>query len=125
MPPEPAVAAKAPIRLQSMGWGRPENLKNPTNVFHQWAAGTKATLTAIRNRNTTPSIVQAKYSSIRSMVPPKDRMSTTTRIRPMVIQPCAPWSGAPGIRPIQAANSAAAALPARAGQPSWKKPMTE
>ena len=79
MPPEPAVAAKAPMRLQSMGWGRPEKLKNPTNVFHQWAAGTKATLTAIRNRKTTPSIVQAKYSSIRSMVPPKDRMSTTTR----------------------------------------------
>jgi hypothetical protein len=33
-------------------------------------------------------------------------------------------SGAPGMRPIHAPNSVAAALPARAGQPSWKKPAT-
>ena len=43
---------------------------------------------------------------------------------PMAIQPCVAWSGAPGIRPIQAPSSVAAALPARAGQPSWKKPST-
>ena len=35
------------------------------------------------------------------------------------------WSGAPGMRPIHAPNSVAAALPARAGQPSWKKPRIE
>jgi hypothetical protein len=52
-------------------------------------------------------------------------MSTTTRMSAIVIHPCAPWSGAPGMRPIQAANSAAAALPASAGHPSWKNPMRE
>ena len=33
-----------------------------------------------RNRNTTASIVQAKYSSMRSMVPPNERMKTTARM---------------------------------------------
>ena len=43
----------------------------------------------------------------------------------MAIHACAAWSGAPGMRPIHAPNSVAAALPARAGQPSWKNPSME
>ena len=63
-------------------------------------------------------MVQAKYSSMRSMVPPNERMNTTKRIRPLATQACAAWSGAPGMRPIQAPSSVAAALPASAGHPS-------
>ena len=33
-------------------------------------------------------------------------------------QACVAWSGAPGMRPIHAPSSVAAALPASAGQPS-------
>ena len=77
MPPEPAVAASAPMSPQSIGCGRPARLKNPVNVCHQCGDGTNATFTTTRKRNTTPSIVQAKYSSIRSIVPPNERMSTT------------------------------------------------
>ena len=117
-PPEPAVAASAPMRPQSIGCGSPVKLKNPVKVRHQCAAGTKAMLITIRNRNTTPSIVQAKYSSMRSIVPPNDRIRTTNRIRPIVIQAVVPWSGAPGMRPIHAPKSVAAALPASAGHPS-------
>ena len=75
-------------------------------------------LITTRNRNTAPSIVHAKYSSMRSTVPPKDRMHTTARINPTAIHACAAWSGAPGMRPIHAPRSVAAALPARAGQPT-------
>ena len=124
-PPEPAVAASAPISPQSIGRGSPEKLKKPVKVCHQWASGTNAMLMASRNRNTTASIVQAKYSSMRSMVPPNDRMKTTARMSAVVIQACVAWSGAPGMRPIHAPNSVAAALPASAGQPSWKKPRIE
>ena len=124
-PPEPAVAASAPIRPQSSGSGRPERRKKPAKVSAQCAAGTKATFTTSRNRNTTPSMIQAKYSSIRSMVPPKERISTTARISAVAIQAWVAWSAAPGMRPIQAPSSVAAALPASAGQPSWKKPSTE
>ena len=125
IPPEPAVAARAPMRPQSMGWGSPEKVKKPRNVWSQWEKGTKATLTAMRKRNTTPSIVQAKYSSILSTVPPKERMKTQASMRTVATQAWTPWSGAPGIRPIQAPSSVAAALPARAGQPSWKNPRSE
>ena len=59
------------------------------------------------------------------MVPPKDRMKTTARMSAVVIQACDAWSGAPGMRPIHAPNSVAAALPAKAGQPSWKNPRIE
>ena len=38
MPPEPAVAASAPMSAQSIGCGRPEKLKNPANVVHQCEA---------------------------------------------------------------------------------------
>ena len=37
MPPDPAVAASAPIRPQSIGCGRPEKLKKPAKVCHQVA----------------------------------------------------------------------------------------
>ena len=43
----------------------------------------------------------------------------------MAIHACVAWSGAPGMRPIHAPKSVAAALPASAGQPSWKKPRSE
>ena len=82
-------------------------------------------LIASRNRNTTASIVQAKYSSMRSMVPPNDRIRTTNPMRPVATQAWTAWSGAPGMRPIHAPSSVAAALPASAGHPSWKKPMIE
>ena len=60
------------------------------NVSHQWDIGTNATFTVTRNRNTTASIVQAKYSSIRSIVPPKDRMKTTPMMRTVAIHACVP-----------------------------------
>ena len=53
----------------------PVKLKKPEERLPQCAIGTNAMLMASRNRNTTASIVQAKYSSMRSMVPPKDRIS--------------------------------------------------
>ncbi len=90
MPPDPAVAASAPMSAQSTGVCRPPMLKKPRNVRPQWLNGTKAMFTAIRNRNTTASIVQAKYSSMRSMVPPNDRIRTTPTISPEAIHACAP-----------------------------------
>jgi hypothetical protein len=124
MPPEPAVAARAPMSPQSTGWGMPERRKNPANVCAQCAKGTKRTLTAIRKTKTTPSIVHAKYSSMRSIVPPNDSTRTTTSMSTVATSACVGWSGAPGMRPIHAPRSVAAALPARAGHPSWKKPST-
>jgi hypothetical protein len=87
-PPDPAVAASAPISAQSIGCGTPEKLKNPRKVCAQWEKGTNATFTAIRNRNTTASIVQANRSSIRSIVPPNDRISTTARMSTVATQAC-------------------------------------
>ena len=77
MPPEPAVAASAPISPRSIGRGSPEKLKKPVNVCHQCGSGTNAMLTASRNTKTNANIVHAKYSSIRSIVPPNDRIRTT------------------------------------------------
>ena len=87
-PPDPAVAASAPMSAQSIGCGRPVKLKNPRKVSSQCEIGTNAMLMASRNRNTTQSIVQAKYSSMRSMVPPNERMSTTKRMSPVATQAC-------------------------------------
>ena len=112
------------MRPQSIGWGRPDMRKKPRKVWAQWESGTKATFTTIRNRNTTPSMVQAKYSSMRSMVPPKERISTQARIRKVATQAWVACSGAPGMWPIHAPSRVAAALPARAGQPSCRKPRT-
>ncbi len=46
-------------------------------------------------------------------------------MRPTATHDWVAASGAPGIRPSHAPSSVAAALPASAGQPSWKKPSTE
>ena len=89
-PPEPAVAASAPIRPQSIGCGRPVKRKKPRKVSAQCESGTNATFTTSRNRKTTPSMIHANVSSIRSIVPPKDRISTTPKIRPVAIQACVP-----------------------------------
>jgi hypothetical protein len=70
-------------------------------------------------------MIHAKRSSMRSIVPPNDRISTTATISAVVIHVWAARSAPAGStnRPMPAANSAAAAVPASAGQPSWKNPM--
>jgi hypothetical protein len=71
---------------QSIGCRNPARLKNPRNVCHECASGTNARFTTTRKENTTASIVHAKYSSIRSIVPPNERMPTTAMMSAVAIQ---------------------------------------
>jgi hypothetical protein len=123
-PPEPAVAASAPMSPQSIGLGIPLNLKNPENVVHQCVSGTKAMFTKRRKLNTTNNIVHANFSSIRSIVPPNERIKITTTIKIVAVQLSTSLLSAVGTLPIQALSSVAAALPANAGQPNCRKPRT-
>ena len=93
------------------------------NVCHQCGSGTNATLTTIRNRNTT-----AEHRPGEVLEHPLDRAAEGEDQddgddeRRWRSRPACAWSGAPGMRPIQAPNSVAAALPASAGQPELEEP---
>src|SRR6185295_3370537 len=110
IPPEPAVAARAPISPQSIGLLKPVNLKNPAKLVHQCDRGTYAAFTKNRKPKTTASIVHAKYSSILSTVPPNERMKTTATISAVAVHARLSRSDTPANRPAHALIRVAAAL---------------
>ena len=118
-PPDPAVAARAPMSPQSIGCGSPEKLKKPVKVCHQCGSGTNAMLIVDQeqedDRQHRPGeVLEHALDGAAERQDEDDARGSSAD----AIHACVAWSGAPGMRPIQAPNSVAAALPASAGQPS-------